>query len=137
VCRCEPDRADVAAAGDAIDNAGADSMPAVIVVTGRVQVPPEHRERFLEVATEMCRQSRTESGCEGYRVYADLEQADRYVFLEEWGDDAALQRHFGQRHTSAFMTDLADLLGEPAEALFHTTAVSRRLDPGRGLVPVD
>jgi len=112
-------------------------MPAVIVVTGRVQVPPEHRERFLEVATKMCRQSRTESGCSGYRVYADLEQPDRYVFLEEWVDDAALQQHFVQAHTSAFMADLAGLLGEQADALFHTTASSRRLDPARGLVPVD
>jgi quinol monooxygenase YgiN len=57
---------------------GADSMLAVIVVIGRVQVPPEHRQCFLEVATEMCRQSRTDPGCEGYRVYADLEQADLY-----------------------------------------------------------
>jgi quinol monooxygenase YgiN len=120
-----------------VGDAGADSMPAVIVVTGRVRVPPEHRQRFLEVATEMCRQSRTDSGCVGYRVYADLEQPDRYVFLEEWVDDAALQRHFVQPHTSAFMNDLAGLLGEPADALFHTTAASRRLDPARGLVPVD
>ena len=112
-------------------------MPAVIVVTGRVQVPPEHRQRFIEVASEMCRQSRAESGCDGYRVYADLEQADRYVFLEEWVDDAALQRHFAQPHTGAFMTDPAPLLGGPADALFHTTASSRRLDPERGLVPVD
>jgi quinol monooxygenase YgiN len=120
-----------------VNDPGADSMPAVIVVTGRVQVLPEHRQRFLEVAAEMCRQSRTDPGCEGYRVYADLEQADRYVFLEEWVDDAALQRHFVQPHTSAFMTDLAGLLGEPADVLFYTTAALRRLDPARGLVPVD
>jgi quinol monooxygenase YgiN len=112
-------------------------MLAVIVVTGRVQVPPGNRERFLEVATEMCRQSRQDPGCDGYRVYADLEQPDRYVFLEEWVDDAALQRHFAQPHTSAFMADLAGLLGEAADALFHTTASSRRLDPARGLIPVD
>jgi quinol monooxygenase YgiN len=117
--------------------ARADSIAAVIVVTGRVQVPPEYRERFLEVATEMCRQSRKDPGCDGYGVYQDLEQADRYVFLEEWADDAALQQHFVQPHTSAFMTDLSGLLGEPADALFHTTAATRRLDPARGLVPVD
>jgi quinol monooxygenase YgiN len=109
----------------------------MIVVTGRVQIPAQHRERFIEVATEMCRHSREETGCGGYRVYADLEQADRYVFLEEWADDGALQRHFAQAHTSTFMADLAGLLGEPPDALFHTTASSRRLDPARGLVPSD
>jgi quinol monooxygenase YgiN len=109
----------------------------MIVVTGRVHVPAEHRDRFVEVASEMCRSSRAEDGCSGYRVYADLEQPDRYVFVEEWADDETLQRHFGQEHTGAFMRALGDLLGEPAEVLFHTTASTRRLDPARGLVPVE
>jgi quinol monooxygenase YgiN len=109
----------------------------MIVVTGRVQVAAEHRERFVAVATEMCRHSRGEEGCGGYRVYADLEQPDRFIFVEEWADDDALQRHFGQAHTGAFMKDLGGLLGEPTDVLFHTTASTRRLDPARGLVPVD
>jgi quinol monooxygenase YgiN len=109
----------------------------MIVVTGRVQVPAENRERFIEVATEMCRNSRAEVGCQGYRVYGDLEQADRYVFVEEWEDDEALQRHFGQPHTATFMEGLIPLLGEPADVLFHETASTRRLDPARGLVAVE
>lgn len=112
-------------------------MREVILVTGRVQVPAEHRERFIEVATEMCSRSREEDGCGGYRVYADLEQPDRYVFVEEWSDDDALQRHFVQAHTSAFMGGLRGLLGEPADVVFHTTASARRLVPGRGLVEED
>ena len=109
----------------------------MILVTGRVQVPDPARERFVEIATEMCRSSRREPGCSGYRVYADLEQAEHYVFVEEWADDEALQRHFGEPHTAAFMGELPGLLGGPADAVFHTTSSSRRLEPGRGLVPVD
>jgi quinol monooxygenase YgiN len=109
----------------------------MIVVTGRVQVPSEAREHFIEVATEMCTRSREEDGCSGYRVYGDLEQPDRYVFVEEWADDAALQRHFAQPHTAAFVSALGPLLAAPADALFHTTASSRRLDPERGLVALD
>ena len=112
-------------------------MREMILVTGRVQVPDEHRERFIEVATEMCSRSREEDGCGGYRVYADLEQPERYIFIEEWSDDDALQRHFVQAHTGAFMSDLRVLLGGPADAVFHTTASSRRLVPGRGLVAED
>jgi len=109
----------------------------VILVTGRLHVPAANRERFLEVATTMCESSREEPGCIGYRVYQDLEQEDRYVFVEEWADDEALQRHFKQPHTGAFMGALAGLLGGPADALFHTVASSRRLEPGKGLVAVD
>jgi quinol monooxygenase YgiN len=110
----------------------------MILVTGRVQIPAEHRERFVEVAGEMCRRSREDEGCGGYRFYADLEQPDRYVIVEEWADDQALQRHFAQPHTSSFMSALPGLLGSPPDALFHTVSSSRRLDPaGGGLVPAD
>ena len=91
----------------------------------------------MAVATKMCRHSREEEGCGTYNVYADLEQPDRYVFLEEWVDDSALQRHFLEPHTNEFMAGLPVLLGGPADAVFHTTASSRRLDPARGLVPLD
>ena len=108
----------------------------MIVVTGRVQIPAESRQRFLEISTEMCRASRSDDGCIGYRVYEDAEQPGRFVFIEEWRDDDALQAHFRQPHTGTFMSELPGLLGEPPDALFHTVAASRRLDPARGLLDV-
>ncbi len=109
----------------------------MIVVTGRVQIPDERRSRFLVLALEMCAASRGDAGCIGYRVYEDAEQPGRFVFVEEWQDDDALQAHFRQPHTGRFMAELPGLLGEPPDALFHTVAVSRRLDPARGLVDVE
>jgi quinol monooxygenase YgiN len=108
----------------------------VIVVTGRVQIPAENRPRFLEIATLMCRASRSDDGCIGYRVYEDAEEPGRFVFIEEWREDEALQAHFRQPHTGAFMGELPGLLGEPPDALFHTIAATRRLDPAQGLVEV-
>lgn len=109
----------------------------MIVVTGRVQIPAANRERFLEIAAEMCRRSREDEGCSGYRFYEDLEQDEHYVFIEEWADDEALQKHFSEPHTAAFMSELPGLLGGAPDALFHTVETTRRLDPARGLVPVD
>jgi quinol monooxygenase YgiN len=109
----------------------------MIVVTGRMRVAPENRERFVEVASEMCARSREDDGCSGYRVYADLEQENRYVIVEEWADEQALQSHFTQPHTGVFLGQLGPLLAEPADALFHEVASTRKLDPRRGLVPVD
>jgi quinol monooxygenase YgiN len=108
----------------------------MIVVTGRVHVPAEHRERFTAIATEMCASSREEPGCHGYRVYADLEQPDRYVFVEEWADEEAIQVHFAQPHTGSFMSALPELMGEPPDALFHDVSTTRVLS-SRGLVPLD
>ncbi len=109
----------------------------MIVVTGRVRIPPEQRAEFAAIATEMCAASRADDGCIGYRVYEDLEQPNRYVFVEEWRDDVALQSHFAQPQTARFMGALVPMLAEPADALFHTVASTRRLDPAHGLVPTD
>ncbi len=109
----------------------------MIVVTGRARIPAANRARFIEIATEMCRRSREDEGCRGYRVYADLEQQEQYVFIEEWADEEALQKHFAQPHTGAFMSELPGLLAGAPDALFHTVAGTRRLDPAAGLVPVD
>jgi quinol monooxygenase YgiN len=108
----------------------------MILVTGRAQVPAEHRERFIEVAGTMCRASRDDDGCLGYRVYEDLEQPGHHVFVEEWRDDQALQAHFATPHTAAFMAALPGLLGGAPEVLFHAVGQTRRLDPGKGLVDV-
>jgi quinol monooxygenase YgiN len=109
----------------------------MIVVTGRMCVTPENRERFVEAATEMCSRSREDDGCSAYRVYADLEQESCFVIVEQWADEAALQSHFTQPHTGVFLAALSPLLAEPADALFHEVASTRKLDPRRGLVPVD
>jgi quinol monooxygenase YgiN len=109
----------------------------VIVVTARAQIPTDHRERFIAVATEMCTASRADDGCHGYRFYADLEQPNHYLILEEWEDDAALQAHFGRPHTTRFLAELTAILAAPVDALFHTVESTRRLDPARGLVQLD
>ncbi len=109
----------------------------MIVVTGRVAIPAESSEQFRALAAEMCAASRSDDGCIGYRCYEDLEQPGRYVVIEEWRDDEALQSHFAQPHTGKFMGALIPMLGEPADALFHTVARTRLLDPERGLVEVD
>jgi quinol monooxygenase YgiN len=109
----------------------------VIVVTARAQIPSEQRDRFISIATAMCTASRADEGCHGYRFYADLEQPDHYILVEEWEGDEALQAHFAQPHTAVFLTALTAILATPADALFHTVASTRRLDPARGLVPLD
>ena len=105
----------------------------MIVVTGRIRTTPERSAQLVELAQAMCRASRGDDGCIGYRFYADTEQADHFVFIEEWRDDAALQAHFAQPHTATFMGSINALTECPPDALFHTVSSTRRLGRG-GLV---
>lgn len=109
------------------------NLPGIVVVA-RVTAKRGREAELVEVAQAVCRGSRLDPGCLGYRFYADTEQAGRYVFVEEWADDDALQAHFVQPHTRAFMAQIYDLVDGPADALFHTVASARRLGRG-GLEP--
>jgi hypothetical protein len=44
--------------------------------------------------------------------------------------------HVPAEHRSRFVEVASGLLGGPADVVFHTTSSARRLDPQRGLVPV-
>jgi quinol monooxygenase YgiN len=98
----------------------------MIVVTGKVEAAAEQRGELVEVARVMCEASRGDAGCLGYRFYEDTERAGHFVFLEEWEDDEALQSHFAQPHTSAFMSTLLQLISA-SDAMFHTVASTRVL----------
>ena len=105
----------------------------MIVVIGRVRTTPDRRGALVGVARTMCAASRGDDGCLGYRFYADTEQPDHFVFVEEWADDVALQAHFARPHTTTFMAAIADLVDGPADVSFHTVASTRRLGR-KGLV---
>jgi quinol monooxygenase YgiN len=102
----------------------------MIVVIARIQTTAEHRDELLEVAHTMCRASREEDGCLGYRIHEDTEEPNHFVFIEEWQDDEAIQRHFGQPHTADFMGAFPGLLDGPIDLKFHT--VERTQTLGRG-----
>ena len=106
---------------------------AMIVVIGRVRTTAERRDALVATATTMCRASRAEDGCLGYRFYEDTEQVGHFVFVEEWASDEALQVHFAAAHTATFMSAIRSLVDGPPDVGFHTVAATRRLGAG-GLV---
>jgi quinol monooxygenase YgiN len=99
----------------------------VIVVVGRVQTDAGRRAELIRVGQTVARASRTEAGCIGYRLYADTEQEDAFVFIEEWEDEPALRRHFATAHIAEFMRAMPALLTAPPDVRFHTVASSMSL----------
>lgn len=74
------------------------------------------RERatdLLEQLVALEQASRAEPGCIAYRVFRDMDQADRFVLVEEWSDRAALEAHNMQPHVTRFVAAVGDLLLEP------------------------
>ncbi len=98
----------------------------MIVVVGRVRTDAERREQLIKLGQTVAAASRQEPGCISYRVYEDTEADNDFVFVEEWEDDAALQKHFATAHIADFMRGVPGAVVEAPDVKFHT--IERSLD---------
>ncbi len=96
----------------------------MIVVVGRVTSDAEKREQLIAVAQAVASASRDEDGCIAYRFYEDSEQPNHFVFVEEWADQSALERHFATAHIDTFMRSIPATITTPPDVKFHTIASS-------------
>jgi quinol monooxygenase YgiN len=96
----------------------------MIVVVGRVTSDGDKRDELIAVAQAVARASREEEGCFGYRFYEDTEAPNEFVFVEEWADQQALERHFATDHINVFMRSIPATITSPPDVKFHTIASS-------------
>ena len=75
----------------------------MLVVTGTVIAKPDTFEALLEAALAHVARSRLEPGCLTHSVHIDAEDPLRLFFYEEWADRPALDAHFEQKGSQAFM----------------------------------
>ncbi len=99
----------------------------MIVVVGRVSTDPSKRAQLIEVAQKVASASRGEAGCIDYRVFEDTEQPNRFVFVEEWESEEALQQHFRTSHIAEFMRAIQATITAPPDVKFHHIASTRDL----------
>jgi quinol monooxygenase YgiN len=94
----------------------------MIVVVGRVQTDAEKRDALIGVGETVAAASREEAGCISYRLYEDTQRPNEFVFVEEWADQEALQRHFATAHVREFMQAIPATITAPPDVKFHTIA---------------
>jgi quinol monooxygenase YgiN len=81
----------------------------MLIVTGSITAKPDTFEALREAALAHTRRSRTEPGCISHAVHADCENPLRLFFYEEWADRAALDAHFAEDDSLAFMRAVREL----------------------------
>lgn len=96
----------------------------MIVVVGRVRTSPDKVEELTRIGQEVAQASREEEGCLGYRFYADTEDPEAYLFVEEWESMEALQRHFTTPHVAALMQSMPGVIVGTPDVQFHEVARS-------------
>lgn len=99
----------------------------MIIVTGHVIASPDTQEAVEQLAVEHVLRSRVEPGCMSHEVSRDVQQPQRFVFVERWDNMAALQAHFRVEASRTFAQSMASLCQEPPQIeIYEAVAVGAR-----------
>ncbi|MFT3722854.1 MAG: putative quinol monooxygenase [Hyphomonadaceae bacterium] len=102
----------------------------MILITGTVVVAPENRAAFLDVAIRHVNHSRAEAGCLAYSCNEDVMAPNSFTFVERWRDQAAVQFHFAQDYSGAFVGEIRRLAINSPVVEIHDVAGTREHRPG-------
>jgi quinol monooxygenase YgiN len=84
-----------------------------MVIVARLSVKPDKITNFTEAAKEIIEKSNKESGCTSYQLYQDPYTNTKFVFVEEYKDQAAVDAHFAMDYFAAFGPKIADFITGP------------------------
>ncbi|WCB93697.1 Putative monooxygenase YcnE [Baekduia alba] len=91
---------------------------AQVVVTAIVNVKPEARDEALAALTTGIEGTHGEEGCIAYALHEDTNQPARFVIVEKWATQAALEAHGQADHLKAMFAVVGPLLTEPPTIVF-------------------
>jgi len=93
-----------------------------MMIIAKLKVKPEKVKAFTEAAKEMIEKSNKEAGCKSYQLYQDPYDNSRFVFVEEYKNQAAVYAHFASDYFKAFGPKMGELVAEPAKIKIVTVA---------------
>lgn len=85
----------------------------MIIIHAHIIVKPNCRKVFLEQVQNLITSSQEEEGNYVYELYEDTKQANAFVMLEKWKDQASVEKHNQAPHFIQFGGVAKDLLQEP------------------------
>lgn len=93
-----------------------------MMIVATLTVKPEKIKDFTEAAKEMIEKSNKESGCKLYQLYQDPYDNTKFVFVEQYTNQAAIDQHFAADYFKAFGPKISDIVAGPAKIKIITMA---------------
>ena len=84
------------------------------IISAQVFIKPEKVDAFLAATKDLIEKSRAEEGCISYSLYQDPHDKTKFLFFEEWKNQAAVDFHFSTDHFVNFGATLEDCASAPA-----------------------
>jgi quinol monooxygenase YgiN len=96
----------------------------MLLLTAFIEVSPADRDAIRAALPAVVSATRAEDGCAEYGCYEDTQQPARFVFVERWRDQAALERHMSSSHMAAWMKLVGPKLKSARGFLYDATTVT-------------
>lgn len=87
----------------------------VICITAHFNVKTEKISEAQKLLYAMLEPTRNETGCLKYDLYQDLENPERFSFIEEWETAESLESHRKTEHYQLFRSQIPDVLANPVQ----------------------
>jgi quinol monooxygenase YgiN len=86
-----------------------------MMIVAKITVKPDKVKAFTDAAREIIEKSNKEAGCKSYQLYQDPYDNLKFVFVEEYKNQAAVDAHFASDYFKAFGPKIGDLVQGPAK----------------------
>lgn len=93
-----------------------------MMILAKLSVKADKVKAFTEAAKEIIEKSNKEPGCKFYQLFQDPYSNTKFVFVEEYKNQAAVDAHFASDYFKAFGPKIADLVSSPAQIKIVTVA---------------
>lgn len=81
----------------------------MVIVIAKVPVKPECKTALLDLAQGVMAATRAEEGCVSYTLLDNTYDPAQCVFVEEWANLAALQKHAASAHIAEWRKQSREL----------------------------
>jgi quinol monooxygenase YgiN len=96
-----------------------------VVITAYLDIAPDKVAKFLTDVQEVITKSQAEEGNVSYNLFADLKDKNKFVFVEEWKDQVAVDTHFATEHFQKFNTLMGEVAASPAKIKIFGVATEK------------
>jgi quinol monooxygenase YgiN len=86
-----------------------------IVITAYLDIKTDKIAKFLTDVQEVITKSKAEEGNVSYNLFTDPKEKNKFVFIEEWKDQSAIDIHFATEHFKKFNTLMEEVAAAPAQ----------------------
>jgi len=97
------------------------------IISAQVFIKPEKVDAFLAATKDLIEKSRAEEGCVSYSLYQDPQDKTKFLFFEEWKNQAAVDFHFATEHFGKFGETLEECASAPAVITIYDSVAEEKV----------